>query len=197
MTTEPKFIPNEAAQITLNDNITAIGNNAFAGGLASNTGGIEITGGETGMHIQLNALPAALQTLGVMAFRYAGEGVTFTSIPNGVAIIENQTFTGCTGLKIAQLGGDDSALTTIDTFAFYNCNQEVPVLTIGSSITELKVRGTDGALSNAYNSSTLQSVFSYSTNYPTPESLQAVGLTWSGKFNDEKIQPIEFHYIAE
>lgn len=169
--------------ITLNDNITHIGRNAFSGKLSGDgEGGLAIT-----MQLHLSELPYQLNSLGSMAFRYGGPNITLTSLPNGLNKLENQVFTECEGLKIAQLGDFGVALSEIDTFAFYGCEQKVSTLIIAPSITHIASSGDSvHGLSLAYSSSALQKVESYSASYQTRESLQAVGLT--GNYDFEYIE---------
>lgn len=101
-------------EITLNDNITYIGNYAFSG-LQS--------GSFKEMQVFIHELPKNLITLGGQAFYLGGSNVHISKIPEGVSVIESNTFTFCPNVRIAEFGVDSNlesvGLKKIRNYAFY------------------------------------------------------------------------------
>jgi hypothetical protein len=95
--------------VNLSDNITKIGDQAFY-----------IFGGATAgsLGIDVEKLPAAIETLGDRAFCNAGKRVTIKDLPNKLSRIGTQCFMGCSNIAINYFGGDGSALTSIGYQAF-------------------------------------------------------------------------------
>lgn len=95
--------------VTFNDNITIIGDQAF----------YIFGGGSMGAQgIRVAELPATLETLGDRAFCNAGERVTITALPKTVKRVGTQCFMGCPNIAVNYFGGDGSALTAIGYQAF-------------------------------------------------------------------------------
>ena len=67
-------------------------------------------------NVKIMNLPSKLTTIGKYSFR-GNIGVQFTSIPDGVAVIEDLAFKWSSA-RVTQFGGNNSKLTTIGKEAF-------------------------------------------------------------------------------
>lgn len=94
--------------ITMSDNVTLIGSQAF----------YLYSGSQAGGSLHLTKLPSALQTLGDRAFCNAGPNVVISELPVGVTHIGTQCFMGCSNVTICYFGGQGSALEAIGFQAF-------------------------------------------------------------------------------
>ena len=113
----PPFYNNKSlTNVTIGDNVTSIGSNAFSGcsNLASLTLGIGVN------------------SIGDAAF-YECSSLTAITIPNGVTTIGNDAFSGCSSLASATIG---NGVTTIGNGAFSGCSS-LASITIPNSVTSI------------------------------------------------------------
>ena len=95
----------ELEAINLNNNITDIGQRAFAG--------LPLVP----MKVTINELPTNLKTIGGSAFYNGGSNIHITKIPDNVTTIEMMTFYLTPNVSISEFGSDGtgSKLQKIDT----------------------------------------------------------------------------------
>lgn len=93
-------IQRDAAEITLPDDLTKIGDYAFYGG----------------RNLSIKSLPSGITTIGSYAFGLTAVNVTL--LPNGVTSIGRNAFENCLNLTLTSL---PSGITTIPTYCFFRC----------------------------------------------------------------------------
>ena len=113
--------------VTLNDNITKIGDQAFRS-IAN-----------VPMQLTVNELPSSLTYLGFSAFQSGGPNVKITTIPSGLEEIQGYAFSRCENVKVTQFGGPHSNLRVIGAQSFNAAGTgtegaDLEEITIGASI---------------------------------------------------------------
>lgn len=98
--------------VTLSDNITSIGNDAFRTSITTND-----------LKVHITKLPANLTSLGSRSFYHAGPNVTITELPVGITEIPTQCFMLTPNIAITEFPQRDASTCSIGTQSFWGCGK--------------------------------------------------------------------------